>query len=128
MKVNYRKQRYDWMNQYGQNILGKKDISQKVCLHRLKIDDMARWESLSQANKATTPKPFASQFGTVKAGDIKYKDLNNDGQIDAYDKTYICRGDVPTMVYGFGFTLGWKNLSLGMMFQGTHDAERYNER
>ncbi len=61
------------------------------------IDDMARWESLSQANKATTPKPFASQFGTVKAGDIKYKDLNNDGQIDAYDKTYICRGDVPTM-------------------------------
>lgn len=30
-------QRYDWMNQYGQNILGKKDISQKVCLHRLKL-------------------------------------------------------------------------------------------
>ena len=64
-------------------------------------------------------KPFASQFGTVKARVISYKDLNNDGQIDAYDKTYICRGDVPTMVYGFGFTLGWKNLSLGMMFQGT---------
>ena len=32
------------------------------------IDDMARWESLSQANKATTPKPFASQFGMVKGG------------------------------------------------------------
>ena len=29
----------------------------------------------------------SSQFGTVKAGDIKYKDLNNDGQIDAYDQT-----------------------------------------
>lgn len=117
-------QRYDWMNQYGQNILGKKGYIAEGLFTQAEIDDMARWESLSQANKATTPKPFASQFGTVKAGDIKYKDLNNDGQIDAYDKTYICRGDVPTMVYGFGFTLGWKNLSLGMMFQGTHDAER----
>ena len=39
-------------------------------------------------------------------------------RLTLYDKTYICRGDVPTMVYGFGFTLGWKNLSLGMMFPG----------
>ena len=81
---------------------------------------------MSQANKATTPKPFASQFGTVKAGDIKYKDLNNDGQIDAYDKTYICRGDVPTMVYGFGFTLGWKNLSLDVVFNYSLGNDVYN--
>ena len=85
------------------DILGKKGYIAEGLFTQAEIDDMARWESLSQANKATTPKPFASQFGTVKAGDIKYKDLNNDGQIDAYDKTYICRGDVPTMVYGFGW-------------------------
>ena len=57
-----------------------------------------------------------------EAGDIKYKDLNNDGQIDAYDQTYISRGDVPTTVYGFGFTVGWKDLSVGMMFQGVAGA------
>lgn len=117
-------QKYEWMNQYGHNINGVKGYVAEGLFTQIEIDDMARWESLSDANKAITPKPFASQFGTVKAGDIKYKDLNNDGQIDAYDQTYISRGDVPTTVYGFGFTVGWKDLSVGMMFQGVAGAER----
>ena len=117
-------QKYEWMNQYGRNINGAKGYVAEGLFTQAEIDDMARWESLSAANKAITPKPFASQFGTVKAGDIKYKDLNNDGQIDAYDQTYISRGDVPTTVYGFGFTIGWKDLSVGMMFQGVAGAER----
>ena len=117
-------QKYEWMNQYGHNINGVKGYVAEGLFTQAEIDDMARWESLSDANKAITPKPFASQFGTVKAGDIKYKDLNNDGQIDAYDQTYISRGDVPTTVYGFGFTIGWKDLSVGMMFQGVAGAER----
>lgn len=117
-------QKYEWMNQYGHNINGVKGYVAEELFTQTEIDDMARWESLSDANKAITPKPFASQFGTVKAGDIKYKDLNNDGQIDAYDQTYISRGDVPTTVYGFGFTVGWKDLSVGMMFQGVAGAER----
>ena len=117
-------QKYEWMNQYGHNINGVKGYVAEELFTQTEIDDMARWESLSAANKAITPKPFASQFGTVKAGDIKYKDLNNDGQIDAYDQTYISRGDVPTTVYGFGFTVGWKDLSVGMMFQGVAGAER----
>lgn len=117
-------QKYEWMNQYGHNINGVKGYVAEGLFTQTEIDDMARWESLSDANKAITLKPFASQFGTVKAGDIKYKDLNNDGQIDAYDQTYISRGDVPTTVYGFGFTVGWKDLSVGMMFQGVAGAER----
>lgn len=117
-------QKYEWMNQYGHNINGVKGYVAEGLFTQAEIDDMARWESLSDANKAITPKPFASQFGTVKAGDIKYKDLNNDGQIDSYDQTYISRGDVPTTVYGFGFTVGWKDLSVGMMFQGVAGAER----
>ena len=117
-------QKYEWMNQYGHNINGVKGYVAEGLFTQAEIDDMVRWESLSDANKAITPRPFASQFGTVKAGDIKYKDLNNDGQIDAYDQTYISRGDVPTTVYGFGFTVGWKDLSVGMMFQGVAGAER----
>lgn len=124
IQVELPEQKYEWMNQYGHNINGVKGYVAEGLFTQTEIDDMARWESLSDANKAITPKPFASQFGTVKAGDIKYKDLNNDGQIDAYDQTYISRGDVPTTVYGFGFTVGWKDLSVGMMFQGVAGAER----
>ena len=117
-------QRYGWMDQYGRNINASKGYIAEGLFTQAEIDNMSRWESLSAADKAITPRPFASQFGAVKAGDIKYKDLNNDGKIDAYDQTYISRGDVPTTVYGFGFTVAWKDLSVGMMFQGTAGAER----
>lgn len=73
----------------------------------------------SQAQIAASP----TQFGTLLPGDIKYKDLNSDGKIDAFDRTIIGRGDVPSAIYGFGFTLQYKNWDLGTFFQGQHNAD-----
>ena len=47
-------------------------------------------------------------FGEVRPGDVKYKDLNGDGVIDAYDQTAIGTGDVPFILYGFGFDLTYQ--------------------
>lgn len=58
------------------------------------------------------------QTGDTRPGDIKYKDLNGDGKIDEYDKGPIGWGDVPEILYGFGFTVGYKNVTLSTMFQG----------
>ena len=58
------------------------------------------------------------QTGDTRPGDIKYKDINGDGKIDEYDKVPIGWGSVPEIMYGFGFSLGWKSLSLTAMFQG----------
>ena len=58
------------------------------------------------------------QPGDTRPGDIKYKDINGDGKIDEYDKVPIGWGSVPEIMYGFGFSVGWKNLSLTAMFQG----------
>ena len=58
------------------------------------------------------------QTGDTRPGDIKYKDINGDGKIDEYDKVPIGWGSVPEIMYGFGFSVGWKNLSLTAMFQG----------
>ena len=58
------------------------------------------------------------QTGDTRPGDIKYKDVNGDGKIDEYDKVPIGWGSVPEIMYGFGFSIGWKNLSLTAMFQG----------
>ena len=44
--------------------------------------------------------------------------MNGDGKIDEYDKVPIGWGSVPEIMYGFGFSVGWKNLSLTAMFQG----------
>ena len=58
------------------------------------------------------------QTDDTRPGDIKYKDINGDGKIDEYDKVPIGWGSVPEIMYGFGFSVGWKNLSLTAMFQG----------
>ena len=62
---------------------------------------------------------------SILPGDIKYKDLNGDGVINAYDATRISRGDIPAIVYGFGLNVSYKNFNLGGFFQGTAQAQRY---
>lgn len=59
----------------------------------------------------------------VRPGDLKYRDLNKDGRIDANDKGYIGKPDVPTTTYGFGGTISYQGFSLGAFFQGINDAQ-----
>lgn len=66
----------------------------------------------------------AKQFGVLSVGDIKYRDLNEDGRIDIEDQTVIGIGDVPQIYYGFGFDLRVHNWSFGALFQGTARADR----
>ena len=57
-------------------------------------------------------------FGTVQPGDIKYKDVNGDGVVDNGDIVAIGATKTPSLTYGLGFTLRWKNIDLNMHFQG----------
>ncbi|WP_246163609.1 SusC/RagA family TonB-linked outer membrane protein [Sphingobacterium humi] len=54
----------------------------------------------------------------VMAGDIKYKDINNDGQINEIDRVPIGFPTVPQVVYGFGVSVGWKGADFSCFFQG----------
>jgi hypothetical protein len=47
---------------------------------------------------------FAPAVLQPKGGDIKYRDLNGDGKIDAADQTFIGNPTLPQMVYGFGLS------------------------
>jgi TonB-linked SusC/RagA family outer membrane protein len=62
-------------------------------------------------------------FGTVMPGDIKYKDLNNDGEINAFDRAQIGHGDVPAFIYGFSLTLAYKGFDFSAFFQGQANAD-----
>lgn len=58
-------------------------------------------------------------FNEVRPGDIKYKDVNNDGQIDMNDVTAIGYNTiVPELYYSFKFGLDWKGLGFDALFQG----------
>lgn len=57
--------------------------------------------------------------GKYLAGDIKYKDINGDGIINADDRVPIGYPTTPEIIYGGGFTIGYKALDLNMFFQGS---------
>lgn len=58
-------------------------------------------------------------FGQYAAGDIKYKDINNDGQINIEDEVPIGYPTVPEIIYGTGFSFGYKSFDMSCFFQGS---------
>lgn len=57
-------------------------------------------------------------FGEYGAGDLKYLDVNRDGQITEADKVPIGNPTTPEIVYGFGFSAGYKHFDISAFFQG----------
>lgn len=57
-------------------------------------------------------------FGEYRIGDIKYQDINGDGQIDSQDQVAMGFTNLPEIVYGFGATAQWKNWDVNVFFQG----------
>lgn len=63
----------------------------------------------------------SQKFGDipVAAGDIKYRDINGDGQITESDMIPIGYPTTPEINYGFGGTIGYKNFDFSFFFQGS---------
>ncbi len=59
------------------------------------------------------------QFGKYHGGDIKYRDVNGDGQITNLDRVPIGYPTIPEIIYGFGFSFGVKSFDFGAFFQGS---------
>jgi len=58
-------------------------------------------------------------FGEVKGGDIKYRDVNGDGQITSLDVVPLGLPTTPEIVYGFGLSAGYGSFDVSGFFQGS---------
>jgi TonB-linked SusC/RagA family outer membrane protein len=60
-------------------------------------------------------------FGNAitRGGDIKFKDVNGDGEINVLDQVYIGYPTTPEIIYGFGVSAKYKNLDISTFFQGS---------
>jgi len=68
---------------------------------------------------------FSNANGT-QPGDIKFKDLNKDGQINADDRAVI-GNPIPKVTYGFSFSGSYKNFDISFLLQGVEGVDRYND-
>lgn len=66
----------------------------------------------------------AKRTGTEALGDIKYADLNDDGKIDASDRTVIGK-NFPSWTGGLNIALFYKDFDLSALFQGAFDVDNY---
>lgn len=59
-------------------------------------------------------------FGTVKPGDLKYKDINEDGVIDSKDQVELGKNgwSAPPFSFGLNLTMKYKNFSLFALGSG----------
>lgn len=68
--------------------------------------------------KEGIPEQSFSDMRNLRPGDIKYKDMNGDGQITTLDETAIGGTRIPEIIYGFGVNLKYRSVDFGFFFQG----------
>jgi TonB-linked SusC/RagA family outer membrane protein len=94
---------YSWLSSKGLSF----DQQKGLIAERLFIDE---------ADVANSPK---QTFGSYLPGDIKYKDINDDGIIDNQDIVPIGFPTTPRVTYGFGLSTGYRGLDFSFFFQGS---------
>lgn len=96
---------YPYMSNIGQSM----NQPRGLVAERLFVDELDVLNSPVQYN----------QMGSYMAGDIKYVDINEDGKIDDSDMVPIGFPTVPEIVYGFGASMGYKDIDFSFFFQGS---------
>lgn len=69
--------------------------------------------------------PVMNGFNNIQAGDVKYKDMNGDGEINEFDRTVI-GGDKPTCYFGIDLGFEWKGSEVTALIQGAYNRDLYN--
>jgi TonB-linked SusC/RagA family outer membrane protein len=100
----------DWEESYRSLIGQPLNRQFGYIAERLFVDDNEAANSPTQIFSGSGKRPMG--------GDIKYRDLNNDGKIDGADQTFIGNPSIPQIVYGFGLSATWKNFDVSGFFQG----------
>ncbi|MCH7414117.1 TonB-dependent receptor [Belliella sp. R4-6] len=91
-------------------------------------------ESIFQSNEEaiSAPRQNLPEAGEVydprihsSAGDIRFADMNEDGEINANDRTYLGHY-MPDFTYGLNFSANYKNFDFSMFWQGVQGNEIFN--
>lgn len=59
------------------------------------------------------------QLGSVRPGDLKYKDVNGDGVVNDQDIIPIGNSSIPRIQYGFAASVSYKSWDLNVFFRGS---------
>lgn len=81
-----------------------------------------QWTGYFQTDQQAASSPH-QPGAPVMAGDLRFKDQNNDGKIDGNDRV-VLGNTIPIITYGFNIGLQYKNFDLSSFFQGAGKVNR----
>lgn len=67
----------------------------------------------------------SDQYNSTSPGDIRFRDLNNDGVINDQDRTYL-GSPTPTWTFSMNNSFSWKGFDLEIFLQGVAGNKIYN--
>lgn len=88
------------------------------------MDSFYGWVSDGLFQTTEEVESHAFQHTINAPGDIKYKDLNNDDIINDLDKI-VLGSSIPRYTYGFDLGISYKNIDLGLFFNGVGKCKGY---
>lgn len=83
------------------------------------------YDGIYQTDDEVTKGPVDMIGQQLRAGDMRFKDLNGDNVIDESDRAVI-GNPTPKFTYGLNFSAGYKNFDFSMLIQGVAGNDIYN--
>ncbi|HEX9959154.1 MAG TPA: SusC/RagA family TonB-linked outer membrane protein, partial [Fibrella sp.] len=111
---------------YGGFDITKTEVGQPIqSFYGWQVDGI--FQSQAEINAANAGDGDDKTLYQAKAapGDIRFKDINGDGKIDANDRTYL-GSYLPKFNYGANFTANYRNFDFTLYLQGVQGNKIYN--
>ncbi|WP_052272834.1 SusC/RagA family TonB-linked outer membrane protein [Flavihumibacter solisilvae] len=83
------------------------------------------FQSQDEVNGYAVQVPGDDPYNRTSAGDIRFRDLNNDGKIDDADRTYIGNPG-PRFIFAMNNTFAYKGIDLSIFIQGVQGNDIFN--
>jgi TonB-linked SusC/RagA family outer membrane protein len=83
------------------------------------------FQSQKEVDDHAVQVPGADPYNRTSPGDIKFRDLNNDGRIDDADRTYIGNPG-PQFIFAMNNSFAWKGIDLNIFLQGVKGNDIFN--
>lgn len=111
---------------YGGYDITKTEVGQPVqSFYGYQVDGIFQSQAEINAANAIDGNDKTPYLANAAPGDIKFKDLNGDGKIDANDRTYL-GSYIPKFNYGANFSGTYKNFDFTLYLQGVQGNKIYN--
>ena len=81
-------------------------------------------EGIYQNEAEINEQLYATDNPTVQPGDIRFKDLDNNGKIDDNDRDFL-GSPIPRFTYGFTLNGEYKGFNFSMLFHGVQDVQHF---